>query len=159
MPAEKSKPLQVMAVLQKGGKQHFVEMNNITIHRTFKMPAVHLAGRHKIDLPGLYGELRKVQRMRAFPFCKKQQVVKIMPVLLVHVLVIPFEISRQPFREHVLVLVVGADGADIIYRDSVFHDNTKVRRTRGAANDSSGVLWYFLLIMGKKAAVFFTKGR
>jgi hypothetical protein len=150
---------EVLVLHQEGVEKRGGKMDHISFRSFPEMPAMHLSGRHKIDLPGLYGELRKVQRMRAFAACKKQQMVKIVPVLLVHVLVVPFQVPRKPFREHVLVLVVGADGADIIYRDGVFHDSTKVRRQHGPANDSSGVLWYFLLITGKKAAVFFTKKR
>ena len=38
-------------------------MNNISIHCFFKMPAVHLAGDHEIDLEWFYLELFKIYCM------------------------------------------------------------------------------------------------
>ncbi len=61
-----------------------------------------------------------------------------MPVLLVNALVVLFQVTVQPLRQRVLVLVASADGADIIYRDGLFHNTVKVRREARAANADSG---------------------
>src|SRR5688500_19828920 len=103
MALKKVKPLQVMAVLQKGTKQRFVEMHNITIHAAIELPAVHLARRHKINLEGLKRKLFKVDRMRSAAFCEQHQVVKRMPVRAVQVLVVHFQVRTEPADDQLVM--------------------------------------------------------
>ena len=119
-------------------------MDHVPIHIRVKMPAVHLAGHHKIHLVGHYGKAGKIDGLITAPLREKYHMVKGVAVLLVNPAVILFKVLAQLFRQQVLLLVASADAADIVYRNGRFHYTAKVQWSEGPANDDSGYLWYFL---------------
>ena len=63
--AKKSKPFEVIGVLQEGLKKCVGKINDVTIRFAFKMPAVYLSGDHQLDLERLYLEPGEVYLMRS----------------------------------------------------------------------------------------------
>lgn len=51
-------------------------MDHIAIYLALKIPAMHLAGYHKVYLVGCYIKCFKVDSMCPAAFCKKYQVIK-----------------------------------------------------------------------------------
>ncbi len=93
------------------------KVDDESLHRALKMPAVHLAGDHGIELKRFYIESGEVDGVGAFAFSKKYQVVKGMAMGEMKVLIIFVQVAGKPVGQEI---VIGswffADAADIIHR-------------------------------------------
>ena len=99
-------------------------MDHVAIHLAFKVPGMHLAGYHKIDLVRCYIESFKVDSVCTGAFGKQNQVVKGMFIREVKILVF-LQISCKTTDKQIFLLEI-RKLADIIYRERVLHD-TKIQ--------------------------------
>jgi hypothetical protein len=113
--AKKSKPFQVIGVLQEGFEKCFGEIYDVAIRFPFKMPAMDLSGDHEIDLEKLYFKPGKVYLMRSRSFCKKDYMIKRMPVREVKLLIMSIEVGGEPFYQ-VIGALLFIKAADVINR-------------------------------------------
>lgn len=90
-------------------------MHQVAIHSSLKVPAVHLARTHKVDLVRLYRKLLEVDGVRPFTFGKEHQVVKRVAVRGVQVVVMLFQVGAKALDQQV---PLGAliNGADVVNR-------------------------------------------
>ena len=99
-------------------------MDHIAVYLTFKVPRMHLAGYHEVDLIGRYVECFKVDSVRAGTFGKQHQVIKGVFMREVQILVF-LQISGKTADKQIFLLEI-RELADIIYRERVLHD-TKIQ--------------------------------
>jgi hypothetical protein len=114
--AKKREALQVVAVLQKGAEQAFVEVHDIAIGEPLEVPAVHLSRAHKVDLEGHYRVADKVDGVRALAPGEQHQVVEGVAVGTVQVVVVLLQVDAKPLHQQVLSGTAFADGTDVVNR-------------------------------------------
>src|ERR1700722_8705484 len=112
---KKSKLFEVIRILQEGLEKRLGKINDVAINFAFKMPAVYLSGDHEIDLERLYFKPGKIYLMRSRSFCKKDQMVKRMPVREVKLRIMSVQVGGEPFYQVVGTLVF-IKAADVINR-------------------------------------------
>ena len=108
-----------MPVLQERSKKIFIEVDDVAIYISFKMPAVNLAGYHEIDLEGSYREFFKIDRMCSITFRKKDKVMKGMPVWMVQMPIVFVEISPKTFDQKICGVMINL--MNIVNGDCLIH--------------------------------------
>ena len=104
-------------------------MDHIAIHLTLKIPAVYLAGYHKVDLVGCYIKCFKVDSMCPAAFCKKHQVIKSVLMREIKVFVL-LQVGAKTADQQIVLLKI-RELTDVIYRNGALH-TTKVHVLSGS---------------------------